>query len=194
MGVKVPQFSFSRLKGADPTLGIEMASTGEVASFGRDKHEAFLHAYASAGNTIPKKGVLISLGDDEEKHEFAQYAAKLEKMGYRLYGTRKTCAILGEHGVSMLCINKLSQGEPHTISLIESGVIDLVINTPNAQDRREKTDGFAIRRKAVDAGVTLINDIKLARALVNALEIHKERGGMKAFEPRHHKEFLEGEQ
>ncbi|MFT5036589.1 MAG: carbamoyl-phosphate synthase large subunit [Candidatus Azotimanducaceae bacterium] len=190
VGIKVPQFSFSRLKGADPTLGVEMASTGEVAAFGDDKHEAFLHAYIAAGNNIPKKGVLLSLGSLEDKLEFIEYARILTEMDYQLYGTHGTCKILGENNVSALCIHKLSEGEPHTISLIESGAVDLVINTPNKHERKEQSDGFAIRRKAVDAGVTLINDIKIARALVQALDIYKKKGELTHFVPRHHKEFL----
>lgn len=193
VGVKVPQFSFSRLKGADPTLGVEMASTGEVASFGDDKHEAFLLAFLSAGNALPKKGVLVSLGPDEEKLEFVRYAQMLTELGYTLYATKGTHRVLKEHSVPARAVHKLSEGTPHTISLISSGVIDLVINTPNKSDRKEKSDGFAIRRKAVDAGVTLINDIKIARALVHALARDRERGGMKTFEARHHKEFMVGE-
>lgn len=190
VGVKVPQFSFSRLKGADPMLGVEMASTGEVASFGDDKHEAFLHAFLSAGNKIPKKGVLLSIGTDEQKLEFIKYARKLHDMGYRLYGTQGTCRTLGQHDIPMLCINKLSEGEPHTISLMESKAVDLVINTADEHTKTEKTDGFAIRRKAVDSEVTLINDIKLARAFVLALEAFHSKGKMKGFLPRHHREFL----
>lgn len=190
VGIKVPQFSFSRLKGADPTLGVEMSSTGEVAAFGDTKQEAFLHAFLSAGNPLPKKGVLISLGEDEEKLEFVKYAKKLNELKIPLYGTHGTCREMGERGVKMLCINKLSEGEPHTISLIESGAVDLVINTHNKRKRKEKTDGFAIRRKAVDAGITLINDIKLARAFVDAVEYSKSIDGLRHFTPKHHKEYL----
>ncbi len=190
VGVKVPQFSFSRLKGADPTLGIEMASTGEVASFGDNKHEAFLHAFIGAGNTLPKKGILLSLGRDEAKLEFVRYAEKLVQLGFRLYATHGTCRVLAEHQVKALCINKLSQGEPHAVSLIANGEVDLVINTLNRHDHTETSDGFAIRRKAVDAGVTLVNDIKLARALVQALEYLHTTGGFTQITPRHHAEFL----
>ncbi len=190
VGIKVPQFSFSRLKGADPTLGVEMASTGEVAAFGDTKQEAFLHAFVAAGNPLPKKGVLISLGEDEEKLEFVKYAKKLNTLKLPIYATHGTCRVLGEHAVQALCINKLSEGEPHTISLIESGTIDLVINTHNKRNRKEKTDGFAIRRKSVDAGITLINDIKLARAFIDAIEYSQHIGGLKHFIPKHHKEYL----
>ncbi|MDA8596772.1 carbamoyl-phosphate synthase (glutamine-hydrolyzing) large subunit [Candidatus Pacebacteria bacterium] len=190
VGIKVPQFSFSRLKGADPTLGVEMASTGEVASFGEDKHEAFLLAFQSAGNSLPKKGVLVSFGPDEEKLEFISYAQKLTELGYPLYATAGTARVLKEHGVKTKVVKKLSEGKPNTISLIESGKIDLVINTPNRSDRKEKSDGFSIRRKAVDAGITLINDVKIARALVGALIQQRALGGMATFTPQHHAEYM----
>ncbi len=187
VGVKYPQFSFSRLKGADPTLGVEMASTGEVASFGTNKHEAFLHSYLSAGNTLPKKGVLVTLGDDEKKYEFIPYAQKLNELNIKLYATKGTAKLLREHNVDVAPINKLSQGEPHIISLMEDGAIDLVINTPRNKNKQDRSDGFTIRRKAVDSGVTLVNDIKIARALVDALVWQKQSP---KHEPRSHQDFL----
>lgn len=190
VGVKVPQFSFSRLKGADPALGVEMASTGEVASFGDTKHEAFLHAFLSAGNKLPRKDILVSLGTDEEKIEFIKYAQKLVELGYRLYATHGTHAILKEHGVRTTRINKLAEGKPHPISLIEEHTVDFIINTPVRSEQKTKSDGFAIRRKAVDAGVTLVSDVKLARAFVLALEAHKKANEFNGFTPRHHQEFL----
>jgi len=190
IGVKYPQFSYSRLRGADPTLGVEMASTGEVASFGHDKHEAFLHAFLSGGGRIPKQGILLSIGSLEDKLDFIDSARKLHQLGYRLYATHGTCAVLQKADVPALCVNKLSEGEPHAITLMESGTIDLVINTAKEHTKTEITDGFMMRRKAVDSDVVLINDIKLAEALVDSLVAFSASGGMKKLEVFDHQYFL----
>jgi carbamoyl-phosphate synthase large subunit len=190
VGVKYPQFSFSRLRGADPRLGVEMASTGEVASFGHDVHEAFLHAYLAGGGTIPQKGILLSIGTLEDKLEFIPSAKKLTALGYTLYATNGTCATLKEAGVRALCINKLSEGEPHTLSLIGAKTIDLVINTSDKHTRREVNDGFMMRRKSIDTNINLISDIKLARTLVDALEALQGTGGMRKLEIHDHHYYL----
>lgn len=190
VGVKYPQFSYSRLRGADPRLGVEMASTGEVASFGHDKHEAFLHAFLSGGGRLPKKGIQISIGSMEDKLGFVQYAEKLEKLGYTLFATTGTHQVLKEAGIKADRVNKIAKGEPHTLSLIESGKIDLIINTPGEHTKEEVSDGFSMRRKAVDSDIVLINDIKLAEALVNALEDLAEKGGVRKQEVFDHEYFL----
>jgi len=167
-----------------------MASTGEVASFGHNKNEAFLHAYLGSGGKIPQKGILLSIGSLEDKLEFIESAHTLMRLGYRLYATHGTCKIFGEKKVKALCINKLSEGEPHTISLMASGVIDLVINTALEHSPQEVKDGFMMRRKAIDSNVVLISDIKLAKTLVSALDALDKQGGMKALEVHDHTYFL----
>ena len=191
VGVKYPQFSYSRLRGADPRLGVEMASTGEVASFGADKHEAFLHAFLSGGGRIPKKGILLAIGDPADKFDFVGKAAKLVDLGYQLYATSGTHRVLKEEGVTSTVVNKLKDGKPHAVSLMEDGAVDLVVSTPDSHTPSEVSDGFTMRRKAVDSDVILINDIKLAEALVNSLVDLKEKGGMKKVAAHDHEYYLD---
>jgi len=171
VGVKAPMFSFTRLQGADPTLGVEMMSTGEVACFGQDLHEAFLKALLSTGFKLPKAGsaVLLSFGDAEKKH-LIEAAEVLSNLGFQLYATEGTHGRLAEDGVPSEILYKPSADKkPSAVDALESGKIQLVINDPRAGDRLGTTDGYVIRRTAVDFGVSLITNSKCAVLFANAL-------------------------
>jgi hypothetical protein len=169
---KVPTFSFTRLKGSDPRLGVEMASTGEVACFGNTQYEAFLKAMISAGFKLPTKNVLISIGTMPAKLEFLQSAKLLHEMGFQLYGTKSTHEYLRSHGDfdSALFLYKPSvKREPNVLSYLQTGKLDLVINVPDSMDSLSVTDGYEMRRNTIDSGVSLLTDIKTAVFTVQAL-------------------------
>jgi len=171
VGVKASQFSFSRLKGADPVLGVEMASTGEVACFGRDLHEAFLKAMISVGFKMPKKNVVLSAGKIEDKTDLLSLARKLAKMKYKLYATNGTAKFLRENGLSCTTLYKASsQHKPNLIDYLGKGKLDLVINIPKNYSRQETTDGYLIRRKAIDLNIPLITNVQVAEVMVDAIE------------------------
>lgn len=170
VGVKAPQFSFSRLKGADPLLGVEMASTGEVACLGDNVNEAFLKALLSVGFKLPEKGVLLSTGTIEGKVAFLEGARKLKSLGLPIYSTEGTYRFLEEHGVLSTLLNQPLEGtSPNVIEYLESGEIDLVINVPRSFERRDLTNGYLIRRKAVDFGVSLLTNVQAASLFAEAI-------------------------
>jgi carbamoyl-phosphate synthase large subunit len=170
VGVKVPMFSFARLSGVDPMLSVEMASTGEVGCVGRDVHEALLHGMLATGFDIPRKGVLLSLGPMTDKYSFSDEARALAtELELPLYATHGTAQILRELGIECQDVAKIP-GEGRTaMDLMDAGLIDLVINVPREYDQLGRPDGFMIRRRAVDAGISLLTDLQLARAVVEAL-------------------------
>jgi carbamoyl-phosphate synthase/aspartate carbamoyltransferase len=186
-------FSFTRLRGADPTLGVEMASTGEVACFGEDINEAFLQALLSTGFQLPNKNrtILLSIASDKFRHEFTDSVLVLQKLGYSLYGTPGTASYYEDlHQVKIQSVNKpLSEAddaEGTALFEIKGGKIDLVINISEDATRREEvTSGYIIRRAAVDFGISLITNIKCAIELAECLD----RGLDKRFVPRHIGEF-----
>jgi len=171
VGVKAPQFSFTRLKGADPILGVEMASTGEVACFGDDLNEAFLKAYISAGWKIPKKKrVLLSTGPLKSKAELLISAQELQNMGYDIYATRGTAQFLRSNKVKCTTLYwPLDKRKPNIMDYLSQQKIDLVINIPKSREEKELTNDYLIRRTAVDFNITLITDIKVAKRFVNAI-------------------------
>ncbi len=192
VGVKVPQFSFSRLGGADPLLGVEMASTGEVGCLGDSFHEALLHGMISTGFRRPRRGVLLSLGPQLWKHRFLRTARMIvDELGLRIYATSGTSEVLTGGGVVNTMVERVPVagrslgpgfGDPHPISgldLIDRGDVDLVVNVPVAYDPEGHPDGYRIRRRAVDRGIPLITDPSLARQLVLALVKHP-RGTLRA--------------
>ncbi len=169
VGVKAPQFSFSRLKGADPLLGVEMASTGEVACLGDDVHSAYLKALISVGYKLPERGVLLTTGTIESKVAFLPSARKLHQLGLPLYATPGTHQFLAEHGIeSTLLHPPLEKLSPNVIDHLEAGKIDLVINVPRSE-RRHLSSGYLTRRKAVDFGVSLFTNIQAAELFVEAI-------------------------
>ena len=179
VGCKVSQFSFQRLKNSDPRLGVEMRSTGEVAAFGRNQYEAFLKALLSTGQfQIPKRTILLSIGPHVGKMEFLPYAEILaNQLGYELFATSGTFEVLKETCPGITLVTKSANGNPETnaVSLIEKGAIDMVICVPSSVDSESKTDGFAIRRAAVDCKVSFLSDIKEAVLFVSALKRKVER-------------------
>jgi len=191
--VKAPMFSFTRLRGADPTLGVEMASTGEVACFGESVHLAFLHALLSTTFKLPtkEKGVLLSIASDEFRQEFSQGAVTLHKLGYNLYGTPGTAKYyLDHHNITLNIVSKPtdeSDNEPGTaLDLINEGRVDLVINVSEGTSRGDElTAGYIMRRAVVDYGVSLITNVKCAITLVECLD----RGYDKPMVPRSIDEF-----
>uniref|UniRef100_A0A7S2S5X3 Uncharacterized protein n=1 Tax=Mucochytrium quahogii TaxID=96639 RepID=A0A7S2S5X3_9STRA len=182
VGVKAPMFSFTRLQGADPTLGVEMASTGEVACYGQDMHEAFLLAMMSAGMKIPDKtkGILFAVGPNPAKESLAPYAKILnEKLGYKLYGTEGTVAVFKERGVKIDVIAKPSASKkaskyPNVKEMLSNDKIGMVFNIPDRMNRVDESDGYHIRRTAVDFGISLVTNEKLTIALVSALDSVRE--------------------
>lgn len=172
--VKVPMFSFSRLKNSDPRLGVEMQSTGEVACFGTNVYEAFLKAMVAAGVKLPDKNILICIGPLVQKMEFMPSAVQLVEMGYTLFATKNTYETLTtQGGIDTCCCQQvfkpLVKREPNVLTLLQQGKIDLVINVPDSMDSQAMTDGFEMRRAAVDSGTPLITNIKTAIMFIHAL-------------------------
>lgn len=170
VGVKAPQFSFTRLQGADPTLGVEMASTGEVACLGDDFEEAFLKSLLSVGYKLPVKTVLLSTGDIESKAEFMDSARMLSQMGIHFYATKGTADFLKNNGLNATPLHwPLENKQPNTIDYIKKGKIDLVINIPKNYQEEELTNDYIIRRMAVDYAVPLITNIQLAMRFTESI-------------------------
>eukprot|EP00038_Savillea_parva_P004025 m.133107 g.133107 ORF g.133107 m.133107 type:complete len:2201 (-) comp11351_c0_seq1:387-6989(-) len=179
VGVKVPQFSFSRLAGADPTVGVDMISTGEVACFGQTKEEAYLKALMSTSFKLPKNNVLLSIGGYADKAEFAESAKMLHEMGYTLWGSVGTADYYSsEHGIPITDLSWLQEDEVVIADEFAEGNFDLVINVSMQNKRKVRrpamgaaaTFGYLSRRGAVDHKVPLITDIKCAKLFVRALQ------------------------
>ncbi len=170
VGVKAPQFSFTRLQGADPTLGVEMASTGEVACLGDDFEEAFLKALLSVGYKLPIRTVLLSTGTIESKAEFLESSRLLQQNGVKFYATRGTAEFMRLNGIeSTVLYWPQEKQEPNTIDYIQNGKIDLVINIPKNYQEEELTNDYIIRRTAVNFAVPLITNLQLAQRFVEAI-------------------------
>jgi carbamoyl-phosphate synthase large subunit len=174
VAVKSPQFSYSRIKGADPLGYVEMGSTGEVACFGDSYEEALLKSMLSAGMRIPKKNILVSLGREENKVKLLPSIKKLKEMKYRLYATEGTAKYLREEGIECEEVHKIHSGKsPNIGKMMEEGAFDLIINIPRRGLSREKngvkSDGFTIRRKAIDINIPLLTNRQLAEAFISAL-------------------------
>ncbi|UCF33365.1 MAG: carbamoyl-phosphate synthase (glutamine-hydrolyzing) large subunit [Phycisphaerales bacterium] len=170
VGVKAPHFSFTRLAGADPVLGVEMASTGEVGCIGDDFEDAFLKSLLSVGYRLPVRRVLLSTGPVEDKAAFLKSTVALVATGAALYGTKGTATFLAEHGIEVTPVHwPLDAASPNAMDLIRSGDLDLVINIPKDASEQELTNDYMIRRTAVDHGVPLITNIQLAQRFIHAL-------------------------
>ena len=171
VGIKAPMFSFTRLLGADPVLGVEMASTGEVATFGEDKYEAILTSMRATNFKPPKRNVFLCIGPMQAKLEFLEAAKELIDMGLQIYGSQGTYDFYTGHGLPITLLNKPSTSvEPNVKTLLSKGEIDLVINIRDSHaSSGSLTDGYLIRRTAVDFSVCLLTDVKLATLLVHGL-------------------------
>jgi carbamoyl-phosphate synthase large subunit len=184
-GVKVPQFSFMRLSGADPVLGVEMLSTGEVACLGENFADAFSKALQSAEFRIPPKGgsVLITVGGEDPKRRAIPLAKAFEEMGFKIYATEHTAEVLqaaGINSISVLSKVKESGANPNILDYLQNQKIDLVVNVPMANKQRNYsdvlTDGYIIRRQAVEFNVPVITNLELASALVRVLKQREHNG------------------
>jgi len=182
VAIKCPMFSFHRLLGADPILGVEMASTGEVACFGQDVKECYLKSAIASGFKMPKKKkAVIAIGNLEARKEMIDAVAILDQMGYSLTGTPGTADFFAmpEHGGIKMAKTEhpLSGKTPNVVSLIQDGTVDIVFDIPkNAFSSDEKTNGYHIRRAAIDCSINLITNVKNGRLLVASLKHHAEHG------------------
>lgn len=169
--VKSPQFSFMRLEGADPVTSVDMASTGEVACFGKDFNEAFLKSLIASGFRLPKKSILLSTGPLKTKTYLLDSIRKLADIGFELYATEGTAKFLEANEIKTTVLNWPLYGkEPNAAAFISSGKIDLVINIPKSYEKEEITNDYLIRRKAVEFGVPIITNAELVKILTDALE------------------------
>jgi carbamoyl-phosphate synthase large subunit len=177
VGVKVSQFSFTRLKGSDPALGVEMASTGEVACLGDDFNEAFLKAYFSTGFRAPEKAALLSTGTLPEKAELIDELRIFLDMGLKLYGTKGTADFYASYDIPVETLRRPStKKEPSALQYLADGKIDLCVNIPKTTEKEELNDDYLIRRRAVDLNVPLITNVKVAKRFVKALKQYNESG------------------
>ncbi len=174
VGVKAPQFSFPRLKGADPVLGVEMASTGEVGCFGDDLYEAFLKAMISVGFELPKKGILFSVGGVEAKASILSTAKKFEELGFKIFATEGTSEFFKKNGIKCTKLHKISTDKkPNLIDAISKKEFDLIINIPKNYTRSIVTDGYLIRRKSLDFNIPLITNVQVAQIIAEALQKYR---------------------
>ena len=170
VGVKAPQFSFTRLKGSDPVLGVEMVSTGEVACIGDDFNEAFLKSLLSVGFKMPEKNILLSTGPIENKADFIKSSKILADLGFKFYATKGTADFMKSHKVEAEVLYwPLENKEPNILTYLSEGKIDLVINIPKNIDKEELDNDYLIRRKAVDSDIPLITNLQLAKRFTEAV-------------------------
>ncbi len=170
VGIKASQFSFSRLQGADPVLGVDMASTGEVGCLGETTSEAILKSLLSVGHRIPTKGVMLSSGTAKHKTAMLDAARQLDRRGYRLYATEGTHRFLAENGVPSTLVHKPSEPDKHpqALEILHNHEVDLVVNIPRDLSTAELTNGYKIRRAAIDLNIPLLTNARLASAFIDA--------------------------
>ncbi|HEX8932421.1 MAG TPA: ATP-grasp domain-containing protein, partial [Patescibacteria group bacterium] len=168
--VKVAQFSFARLIGAHPRLGVEMASTGEVACFGKDVEEAYLKGILATNGKIPTKGVFVSLGGDQKKQDFLASCKNLQKLNLPIYATEKTSKFLQTNNIQAKTLYKIHEKKsPNILDHFQTGKIDLVINIVDNHLKKDLNDDYFIRRAAVDANIPIMTKVKKADLLIKAL-------------------------
>ena len=170
IAIKMPVFSFEKLRGAEISLGPEMKSTGECLGIAKTFNEALYKAFLGAGVQLPKYKQMIMTVKDADKPEAVGVAKRFETLGYKIYATRSTAKYLQEHGVNALRVNKISQESPNVMDLILGHKIDLVIDTPTQGNGDKTRDGFLIRRNAIETGVYCITAMDTANALARSLE------------------------
>lgn len=199
VGVKVPQFSFSRLAGADPILGVEMASTGEVACFGRDKYEAYLKGMLASGIKLPTKNVLLSIGSYSEKQELLPSVRTLHALGFTLYGSSGSADFYSEQGIPVIHLEALpeddlpgaesenSKAAYSLLSHLTQGLSSLFISLPSKNKYRRPASftsmGYRARRLAIDRSIPLITNVKNAKLFVEALARHRRNGSRFTISP-----------
>ena len=170
VGIKASQFSFNRLQKADPVLGVDMASTGEVGCLGDDSRTALLKAMLSVGHRIPSKNILLSTGDGKQKAEMITASMMLVKHGYRIFATPGTSRYLTSNGVENTMVYWPSEApqQPQALDMLHNKEIDMVVNVPKNLSTGELTNGYKIRRAAIDLNVPLITNARLASAFIYA--------------------------
>lgn len=175
VGIKASQFSFNRLQKADPVLGVDMSSTGEVGCLGDDAYSALLLSMLSVGHRIPKKNILLSTGSAKQKAEMLDACRELQKHGYTLYATGGTSRYLEENGIENNLVYWPSEdGKPQALDMLHNHNIDLVVNIPKNLTETELDNGYKIRRASIDLNVPLITNTRLASAFINAFCAIKE--------------------
>ena len=170
VGIKASQFSFSRLQGADPVLGVDMSSTGEVGCIGVDTSEAIMKSMLSVGYRVPKKGILLSTGSARQKTDMLDAAHQLHNKGYVLYATGGTHQFLADNGIPAIRVYWPSQPEmqPQALQMLHDKEIDLVVNIPKNLSTTELSNGYKIRRAAIDLNIPLLTNARLASAFIRA--------------------------
>ena len=169
IGVKASQFSFARLQNADPVLGVDMSSTGEVGCLGDDLNEALLNALIATGYRLPKKNILISSGAVKGKVDLLEPARELVKNGYRIFATAGTAKFFQENGVEATAVAWPDEGgDNNVMNMIQDHQLDLIINVPKNHTNRELTNGYRIRRGAIDHNIPLMTNVRLAKAFIEA--------------------------
>ena len=169
IGVKASQFSFARLQNADPVLGVDMSSTGEVGCLGDDLNEALLNALIATGYRLPKKNILISSGAVKGKVDLLEPARELVKNGFRIFATAGTAKFFQENGVEATAVAWPDEGgENNVMNMIQDHQLDLIINVPKNHTNRELTNGYRIRRGAIDHNIPLMTNVRLAKAFIEA--------------------------
>ena len=175
IGVKASQFSFARLQNADPVLGVDMSSTGEVGCLGDDLNEAMLNALIATGYRLPKSSVLISSGAAKGKVSLLEPARELVKKGYKVYATAGTAKFFNENGVEATTVCWPDEdGENNVMDMIANHQFDLIVNVPKNHTKRELTNGYRIRRGAIDHNIPLMTNVRLAKAFIEAFTALKE--------------------
>ena len=174
VGIKASQFSFSRLQGADPVLGVDMASTGEVGCIGNDSAEALIKAMISVGNRVPAKSVLLSTGTPKQKADMLDAAHELANRGYTIYATGGTHSYLNDNGIPAIRVYWPSQPDmqPQAIDLLHEHKVDMVVNIPKNFTDMELSNGYKIRRAAIDLNIPLLTNARLASAYIDAFTTH----------------------
>lgn len=169
IGVKASQFSFARLQNADPVLGVDMSSTGEVGCMGDDLNEALLNALIATGYSIPEKRILISSGGAKGKVSMLEPAMELQKKGYEIYATAGTAKFFNENGINAITVGWPDEGaENNVMDMISEHKFDMIINVPKNHTKRELTNGYRIRRAAIDHNIPLMTNVRLAKAFIEA--------------------------
>ena len=171
VGIKASQFSFSRLQGADPVLGVDMASTGEVGCVGDDTNEALLKSMLSVGHRVPRRSVLMSTGTPRQKADMLEAAQQLHKAGLKIYATEGTYKFLIENGVPAVRVYWPSEGEdahPQALDLLHRKLIDMVVNLPKNLSSTELSNGYKVRRAAIDLNIPLLTNARLASTFIKA--------------------------
>ena len=169
IGVKASQFSFARLQNADPVLSVDMSSTGEVGCLGDDFNEALLNALIATGYTLPKQSVLISSGSAKEKVDLLEPARMLSYKGFKIYGTEGTARFFNDNGIPAEAVAWPDEnGENNVLNMISQHQFDLIVNVPKNHSNRELTNGYRIRRSAIDHNIPLMTNTRLAKAFIEA--------------------------